>query len=343
MQMKISSFLQSLLTLVLVSFILVFAKSFLIPLVYSLFIAIIIYPMCKFLELKGVNRGIAIFIPLILVCVLFAGLIMLLSYEMAVLSGKWPLLQEKIYPVIEQLQDFLYQKFGWTTQEQMGWIVDGLKRLSENAGAIIQETSKATFEAILNLVIIPIYITLILIYRGKIVTFVTALAPLHYKEKIPAVLNDTIVMFSKFIRGMVVVYMIVGILNTLGLWIIGVENPLVYGMLTAIMTIIPYFGIMISALLPITMSWLSTGTIWQPLGVITIFTSVQYLEANLVFPYVVGKHVNLNTLVSILVIFIGGLIWGVAGMILFIPLIAMFRIFAEHFPETKHWSDFLKK
>jgi predicted PurR-regulated permease PerM len=299
--------------------------------------------MCKFLELKGVNRGIAIFIPLILVCVLFAGLIMLLSYEMAVLSGKWPLLQEKIYPVIEQLQDFLYQKFGWTTQEQMGWIVDGLKRLSENAGAIIQETSKATFEAILNLVIIPIYITLILIYRGKIVTFVTALAPLHYKEKIPAVLNDTIVMFSKFIRGMVVVYMIVGILNTLGLWIIGVENPLVYGMLTAIMTIIPYFGIMISALLPITMSWLSTGTIWQPLGVITIFTSVQYLEANLVFPYVVGKHVNLNTLVSILVIFIGGLIWGVAGMILFIPLIAMFRIFAEHFPETKHWSDFLKK
>jgi predicted PurR-regulated permease PerM len=341
--MKISSFLQSLLTLVLVSFILVFAKSFLIPLVYSLFIAIIIYPMCKFLELKGINRGIAISIPLILVCVLFAGLIILLSYEMAVLSGKWPMLQEKIYPLIEQLQDFLYQKFGWTSQEQMGWIVDGLKRLSENAGAIIQETSKATFEAILNLVIIPIYITLILIYRGKIVTFITALAPLHYKEKIPAVLNDTIVMFSKFIRGMVVVYMIVGILNTLGLWIIGVENPLVYGMLTAIMTIIPYFGIMISALLPITMSWLSTGTIWQPLGVITIFTSVQYLEANLVFPYVVGKHVNLNTLVSILVIFIGGLIWGVAGMILFIPLIAMFRIFAEHFPETKHWSDFLKK
>jgi len=343
MQMKISSFLQSLLTLVLVSFILVVAKSFLIPLVYSLFIAIIIYPMCKFLESKGIHRGIAIFIPLILVCVLFAGLIMLLSYEMALLSGKWPLLQEKIYPLIDQLQDFLYQKFGWTSQEQMGWIEDGLKRLSENAGAIIQETSKATFEAILNLVIIPIYITLILIYRGKIVTFVIALAPLHYKDKIPVVLNDTIVMFSKFIRGMVFVYMIVGILNTLGLWIIGTENPLVYGMLTAIMTIIPYFGILISALLPITISWLSTGTVWQPLGIITIFTSVQYLEANLVFPYVVGKHVNLNTLVSILVIFIGGLIWGVAGMILFLPLVAMFRIFAEHFPETKHWSDFLKK
>jgi predicted PurR-regulated permease PerM len=262
---------------------------------------------------------------------------------MALLSGKWPLLQEKIYPLIDQLQDFLYQKFGWTSQEQMGWIEDGLKRLSENAGAIIQETSKATFEAILNLVIIPIYITLILIYRGKIVTFVIALAPLHYKDKIPVVLNDTIVMFSKFIRGMVFVYMIVGILNTLGLWIIGTENPLVYGMLTAIMTIIPYFGILISALLPITISWLSTGTVWQPLGIITIFTSVQYLEANLVFPYVVGKHVNLNTLVSILVIFIGGLIWGVAGMILFLPLVAMFRIFAEHFPETKHWSDFLKK
>ncbi len=332
-----------LLIIVLLGFILIFAKSFLIPLAYSLLIAIVIYPVCKFLESKKINRLISIFIPLIFVCILFAGLIFLLSYEVNLIANKWPLLQEKIYPLVEQIQNFLHKKFGWTSDEQALWIKDGLERLSQNAGQIIQETSKATFETFVTLIIIPIYISLILIYRGKIVDLLAALSTEQYKAKIPLIINETIQMFSKFIRGMVIVYIIVGLLNTIGLWIIGVENPLIYGMLTAIMTIIPYFGIIISALLPITITWLSTGTLWQPIGVIGVFSIVQYLEANLIFPYIVGKHVNLNTFVSILAIFIGGLIWGVAGMILFLPLIAVFRIFADHFPELKHWSEFLKK
>lgn len=340
---NIHSSLQYLLSLLVLGFILIFAKSFLIPLAYSLLIAIVIYPICKFLENKGMNKVLSILIPLLLVCVLFVGLIILLSYEMALLSGKWPLIQDKIYPLVDEIQETLYRKFGWTSQDQILWIRDSLEKLSQNAGAIIQETSKATFEALFNLIIIPIYISLILLYRSKIVALITALTPDHYREKIPLVINDTINMFSKFIRGMATVYITVGVLNTLGLWFIGVENPLIYGMLTAIMTIIPYFGILISALLPITLSWLNTGSLWQPLGIISVFTVVQYLEANLIFPYVVGKHVNLNTLASIFAIFIGALIWGVAGMILFLPFIAVFRIFAEHFPELKPWSDFLKK
>ncbi len=340
---NIHSSLQYLLSLLVLGFILIFAKSFLIPLAYSLLIAIVIYPICKFLENKGMNKVLSILIPLLLVCVLFVGLIILLSYEMALLSGKWPLIQDKIYPLVDEIQETLYRKFGWTSQDQILWIRDSLEKLSQNAGAIIQETSKATFEALFNLIIIPIYISLILLYRSKIVALITALTPDHHREKIPLVINDTINMFSKFIRGMATVYITVGVLNTLGLWFIGVENPLIYGMLTAIMTIIPYFGILISALLPITLSWLSTGSLWQPLGIISVFTVVQYLEANLIFPYVVGKHVNLNTLASIFAIFIGALIWGVAGMILFLPFIAVFRIFAEHFPELKPWSDFLKK
>ncbi len=335
--------LQYLGSIVLIGFILIFAKSFLIPLAYSLLIAIVIYPISKFLESKGMHRVLAILLPLLLVCILFVGLITLLSYEMGLLSGKWPLIQEKIYPLVDDIQEKLYEKFGWTSQDQILWIRDSLEKLSQNAGAIIQETSKATFEALFNLIIIPIYISLFLLYRAKIIALITALTPGTYKEKIPLVINDTVNMFSKFIRGMASVYVAVGILNTLGLWVIGVENPLIYGMLTAIMTIIPYFGIIISALLPITLSWLNTGDLWQPLGIISVFSVVQYLEANLIFPYVVGKHVNLNTLASILAIFIGALIWGVAGMILFLPFVAVFRIFAEHFPELKPWSDFLKK
>jgi predicted PurR-regulated permease PerM len=140
---------------------------------------------------------------------------------------------------------------------------------------------------------------------------------------------------------MVMVYIIVGLLNSIGLWMIGVEGAFTFGMITAVMTIIPYFGIIISAMLPITMTWLETGMLWQTISIVVVFAVVQYLEANLIFPYVVGRFVNLNTLVSILAIFIGGLLWGVSGMILFIPLLAVARVFMSHFPELRPWEKFL--
>jgi len=112
-------------------------------------------------------------------------------------------------------------------------------------------------------------------------------------------------------------------------------------MIAALMTIIPYFGIVISALLPITISYLHTSTLVQPIGIIAVFSVVQYLEAYLIFPYVVGKHVNLNTLASLVAIFLGGLFWGVTGMVLFVPFVAVFRIFASHYPGMRPWSAIL--
>ncbi len=198
-------------------------------------------------------------------------------------------------------------------------------------------------DGLFNLIIIPIYIVLILFNRKKLVKFAMEIAPEDFKPGLDKVIQEAVIVFGGFIRGMVFVYMLVGLLNTLGLWLIGVENPIIYGMLTAVMTIIPYFGILISAMLPITLSWLNTGTYLQPLGIISVFSLVQYLEANLIFPYIVGRNVNLNTLASIIAITLGAIIWGVSGMILFLPMFAVIRIFAQHYPQLKAWNTLLSK
>lgn len=327
--------------IILTGVILIFAKSFLIPLAYSFLIALVLYPVTAYLERKKFGILLSIIIPLLLVCVVFGGLLALLIYETVILSGNWPLLQEKLNLVFNDLQRELESEFGWSSSAQLAWATESLQKLTQNVGTIIQETFRLTFEAIFNLIIIPIYVSLILAYRRKLIQFVSDLTPEKYRSKVPGVIQETVSMYSKFIRGMVLVYITVGVLNTIGLFFLGVEKAIVFGMVTAFMTIIPYFGIIISALLPISISWLNTGQIWQPLGVIGVFSVVQYLEANLIFPYVVGKQVNINTFAAILAIFIGSLIWGVAGMILFLPFVAMFRIFADHFPELKPWAEFL--
>ena len=132
--------------------------------------------------------------------------------------------------------------------------------------------------------------------------------------------------------GMVKVYAIVGVLNTLGLLLLGVPNALLFGMLTALMTIIPYVGILLSSLLPITVAWMATGSIWSPIGVIAVFALVQYLEANIIFPKVVGTQLGLNTLASIVIVLAGALLWGVSGMILFLPYVSIVMIIGEDIP-----------
>ncbi|MCO6485633.1 MAG: AI-2E family transporter [Saprospiraceae bacterium] len=341
--MPVSVINQRLITLVLVVAILWFGKPFLIPLAYAFLIALVLFPMCRYLEDRGAGRALSILLPILLLSALFAGLVALLSYELVILAGKWPLVQQQFDPFLDRVQHQLESAFGWTTEKQVEWARDQVNKWGENAGSWVKVTLTAAVGAVFNLIIIPIYVALILIYRDRLARFVIAIAPQRYQDRLPEVIRHTVRIFSRFIRGMVVVYVIVGLLNTIGLWAIGVETPFTYGMITAIMTIIPYFGIIISGAIPIVVTWLETSSLWQPVAILAVFTVVQYLEANLIFPYVVGRFVDLNTLAAIVAIFMGALIWGVSGMILFLPLFAVFRLVASHFPDLKPWEDLLGK
>lgn len=142
---------------------------------------------------------------------------------------------------------------------------------------------------------------------------------------------------------MILVYIIVGILNSIGLFALGVRNAILFGFLCSIMTIIPYIGISISALLPISIIWLETNNVWYPLGVIAVFSIVQYLEANVIFPKVVGTQLEVSTLAMIVAVIAGGIIWGVAGMILFIPFLAILKIISDHIKEWKPLNVLLSR
>jgi predicted PurR-regulated permease PerM len=138
---------------------------------------------------------------------------------------------------------------------------------------------------------------------------------------------------------MALVYLIVGILNSVGLLLLGVPHAFVFGFLTAIMTFIPYIGIIVAALLPISYAWITYNSVWYPLGVIAIFTFVQYIEANMLFPWAVGQKLQLNTLITLVVIVVGGILWGAAGMILFIPFAAILKLIADR---MEGWESLAK-
>jgi predicted PurR-regulated permease PerM len=161
------------------------------------------------------------------------------------------------------------------------------------------------------------------------------------QARVYRVTTETVKTFYNYIKGLLLVYLIVGVLNSVGLAAIGLKQAILFGFIASILTIIPYIGIAIGALLPISVAWMTHDSLWYPLAVVGVFGAVQYLEANVIFPWVVGMKLKVNTLASVIGLFVGGVVWGVSGMVLFLPFVAILKLIADNVEEWKPLSTLL--
>ncbi len=332
------SVLEILQFLVLISFLLYFGKTLFIPLSFSMLISFVLYPVCKWLEKKGIRHGFAIFMALFGVMLFFGAVIFLLYTQILEFSNEWQTFKVKLLETANQLSVFFTERLDISPDKQTTFLKNFINNSGTQAISLLKITIYSLSESLFYLLIIPVYSFLILYYRRLLVSVLYHVFHSEKKESIREILVETIHAYYSFIKGMLVVYLIVGLLNSIGLYIIGVPHAFLFGFIASILTFIPYVGIFISSLLPITISWITFNSIWYPIGVIMVFSFVQILEAYVIFPYAVGSRLKINTLIIILVVIIGGILWGAAGMILFIPIISIAKLIADRTKSLKTLS-----
>lgn len=324
--------------IVLGSFILYFGKTLFIPLSFSLLISFILYPICKWMENKGIHKGISIFIALSGVAIFAVAIVYLLYVQLIDFSQEWHALRVKFMEIVSQLSAFLTNQMGLSLEKQTEFINTSISNSGNQALSILRSTAYSFSETLFYLLMIPVFSALTLYYRRLLMNTLYQIFPVDKKETIHEILLGTIQAYYNFIKGMLLVYLIVGILNSIGLAIIGIPHPFLFGFIASILTFIPYVGIMISSLLPMSISWIMFDSIWYPLGVILVFTLVQILEAYIIFPFAVGNRLKINTLVIIIMITVGGILWGAAGMILFVPFVSIVKLIADRTESLKTLS-----
>lgn len=327
----ITAVLQYLQIILFTAVILYLGKILFIPLFFGLLIAMIMYPVCKWFEVHGWHKLFAITVSLLIVTALFSMLIALLIWEIKVFSKDAPSILAKLETVLQQFQTWMIETFRINADTQNSWG----ENFSVSIGNILKTTVQTTVTTLFMLFLTPVYTALFLYHRKVFIHFLRSITPAKYLQQLDSILIQIIHTYFNYIKGMMMVYIIVGILNSIGLFILGVKHPILFGMLCAVMTIIPYIGTFISASLPISMVWMQTGNIWYPIGVAAMFGFVQYLEANVIYPKVVGTQLHVSTLAMLVAMIAGGIIWGVAGMVLFIPLVAILKIISQHIEEWK--------
>ena len=316
--------------------ILYFGKTLFIPLFFGLLIAMILYPVCRWLEQRHFPRSAAIAVCLLIVTFLFAGIAALFIWQITMFRQDAPGLMKKLQTTTQLAEQWIRESFGLTT---VNWAQQGIG----NIGGIVTTIINNTLDTLFMLFLIPVYTALFLYHRRIFVQFLQWIIGNRYLPQLNTVLQKMIDTYFNYIKGMVLVYIIVGTLNSIGLLALGIEHAVLFGMLCAIMTIIPYIGIVVSALLPISVAWLSTNSIWYPVGVIAVFSVVQYLEANVIFPKVVGVQLNISTWAMLVAVIVGGIVWGVSGMVLFIPFVALLKISTDYIEGWKPLNILLSR
>jgi len=306
-------------------------KDIVVPLAFAAFLSVVMLPAIKWMEGKKVNTILAITLVLLgLTCVLVL-LGWLIVDQIASLLQDLPDIETRLTAFSTKTSRLLRNEFGFSLSEQNTFIKDILKSVSTYAGDVLVSTTN-----LISLIIqIPIYIFLFLIYRDKFRSFFQKLIPaqegMQWKNELENVLQG-------YVTGLSLVTLIIAALNTVGLAILGIDHAIFFGLLSGLLTVIPYVGIFIGAALPTLLALLTKDSAWYGVGVIAIFSFVQFLEGNFITPRITGSKVSINALAAIIALLLGGKILGVAGMILAVPAIGVVKIILSH---TTHLKAFV--
>lgn len=331
------------LTIILLGFVLLViglraAGPILMPLAFSFLLALLLYPMCKWFERRRVARGLAIIISLLVMLIFLGAIFFLVITQIIGFSDELPEMTARLETAIYGLQDKIETKTGLSPESQISWLSAKLQEFAENSGELLAGFIQPTLAFLAAVGLIPFYVFFILFYRDHLKEFVFRVTKPAEHENAVVIMKKTQKVIQHYLSGIFTVMIILAVLNTTALFVIGVKHAIFFGLFAAMLTIIPYIGVFIGSSLPIIYTLAMSDTYWTPVLVYLTFTGIQTLEGNIITPNIVGRQVSINPLVAIIALVIGAHVWGIVGMIIFVPFVAMLKVVFDHIDSLKPYG-----
>jgi len=322
-------------------FLIILGKELLDPLMFGFLFAILLLPLANFFERKlRLPRSMAAFAAILLMVLFVSGIIYLVGSQISNLANDWPMLKEQIAKSSVEIQLWIQRTFHINTEKQMLYVNDTTDKLVASGTTVLGTTFGAVSSLLLFYIFIILFTFLILLYRKLLFRFVLYVFDEESTPVVMKIAENVQRILRQYIVGLLLEMVIVAILTCIAFWIIGVKYAILLGIITALFNIIPYVGIF-SALLLSTLITFATGFITKAIVVAIVVVAIHAIDANVVLPMVVGSKVRLNALVTFIGIVLGEMLWGLSGMFLSIPVIAIFKIIFDHVDPLRPWGYLL--
>jgi predicted PurR-regulated permease PerM len=321
--------------LVVIVYTLNIGQDIIIPIVFATLLAILLNPVVNFLTRKKVNRLIAI-VTTVTVAFFLVGTILYTSIVQAShLSQSFPVMKEKFDVSSNQFVLWLSEQTNVQTSMIHNWLNEMQTELLKDLA--VKESIGRLGHALLSIFILPVYMVLILFYKSRLLDFIRRLFRSQDHAAVEEVLASIKTIIQGYLVGLFIEMFIVAILNSIGLMCMQIEYALLLALLGAFLNLIPYLGSIIAATVFMIIALLTKEPVYV-LYVFAMFLIVQFIDNNFLLPKVVASRVKINALVSIVVVIIGGTLWGIPGMFLAIPMTAILKVVFDHVDSLKAWG-----
>lgn len=330
----------NLLSVVLIFAILYIAKGILIPLSFAMIFALLLLSPANFFQRLGLNKTLSALVCIVVGLLIIGAIVTFLSIQVASFGDSWPVLKQQITTHFDSFQKWIKIKFHLSRSTLNQYTDEALNKALSTSGNIIGGVATTASTVVFDFVLIIIFTFLFLIYRGTVIRFFSQAFHSNHQENIVIVIDKIHKVARDYISGLFIEMLIVAIMNAIGLYIAGAQYIWFLAVLAALLNVIPYVGMAIALAISVLITMASSDT-QQVVGVAIALISVHLIDSNFLMPKVVGSKVKLNPIISLLAVIVGENLWGIPGMFLAIPLIAMLKVLFDNIESLNHWGILL--
>lgn len=323
--------------LVLLVYTLATLTDILVPLAFAAFLAILLNPLANRLQRYKMPRAAAIAIAMAVAILFVAAVFYFLSTQIIQFGDSLPMLKRKFAEMSLQLKDWVQATFGIAVAKQDQMVKEALG----NSQAMVGKTLGGLIGTLGIIFLLPVYIFFMLLYKPLILNFLYEVFAEENSKKVSEVLSETKGAIQSYIVGLLIEMIIVATLNSGALLLLGVKYGILIGCIGAILNLIPYLGGIIAIGLPVLMATVTKDGYSTQLGVIIAYIVIQFIDNNVLVPRIVSSKVQINALMSIVVVLLGNQLWGLSGMFLSIPFVAVLKIIFDRIDALKPWGKLL--
>lgn len=325
---------------------LVKAGSFLIPLTTAIILSLLMLPLSRRMERSFLNRMASSLLNTFIILLASIGFIALVSMQVKTVVDDWSKIKETMKPKVENVKDFLFEhtplKAKDLQKSKEGTnipFISGGSNPGQKAASFLNKAIGFFADYLLTF----IYIFFLLNYRQRFKDFLLLLFPDSKRQKVKNVIENSANVTQKYLVGKLMLIGLLAVLYAIGLGLSGVNNFILISILAAVLSLLPYIGNIVGFGLAIIFGYLVSGEMGVLIGIIITFTVAQFVESYILEPYIVGDQVDLHPFFVILSVIVGGMVWGIVGMILSIPILAILNVIFNNISSLKPFGFLLSK
>lgn len=329
------------LLVILTTIILFYGKTFLVPLFFAILLAMLLLPVCRKLEQWGMGRVGSTLTGILIIVLFVAGLISIIAAQGVNLAEDWPKMQQKATQFYADAQQWVQSQYGIGQQEQDTYVKKGVDKMGESGGQAFSLMASGILGLLTGVVLTLLYFFFLMWKREKYKEFFLKLVNDESRPEAGETLNKISHVAGMYLIGRLISMAFLAVIYMVGFSIIGLENGILIALVAVIPTIVPYVGAFIGGFFPLAMAMMGDAPN-VVLPVLAILVVAQILDNNIIEPLVEGESLDISPIFTIIAIVLGELLWGVAGMILFMPMFAILKIVCDHIPQLHPYSFLLE-